>query len=371
MSKITLPRATWLCVNPGAAYASGVEVEINVEKTTANLRYEFKDSDTVAPNQIEDITEAVQTLSVKAVDGKGFLWLISQGVDVDVQIETITPAFTTVTFPTGMASETKQDDQITELQAIKTAVQTVAAESDATTITGYIDSVGVRFLTRFDPTATQKITHYRLDDGTVYSPVAPSELISSNVEVFNYVATAAGTEYSINDILVKFTDTETKSSAWRNETTNLAISSPISGTYSEIGKVGAATLAEQNKQTIELNLANELAYREATKTYTTLKTWAQYKVVDITGWAVGVGVGDFVYKEINKITNSLQWLKSDGVTTIAAPPNEDLNVDQLTGDREVVVAYSSLFGAISKTRTPTIKNGVYNFGTVETEGVWV
>ena len=371
MSKITLPRATWLCVNPGAAYAPGVEIIINVEKITANLRYEFKNSDTIAPTYIDDISETIQSLSVKAVDGKGFLWLISQSVDVDVQIETITPAFTPITFPNGMASETKQDDQITELQAIKTAVQTVAAESDATTITGYIDSVGVRFLTRFDPTATQKITHYRLDDGTVYSPVAPFELINSNVEVFNYVATSAGTGYSINDILVKFTDTETKSSAWRNETTNLAISSPISGTYSEIGKVGAATLAEQNKQTIELNLANELAYREATKTYTTLKTWAQYKVVDVTGWAVGVVVGDFVYKEINKLTNALQWLKSDGVTTIAAPVNEDVNVDQLTGDREISVVYSSVFSSVSKTRTPTIKNGVYNFGIVETEGYWV
>lgn len=234
MSKITLPRATWLCVNPGAAYAPGVEIIINVEKITANLRYEFKNSDTIAPTYIDDISETIQSLSVKAVDGKGFLWLISQSVDVDVQIETITPAFTPITFPNGMASETKQDDQITELQ-----------------------------------------------------------------------------------------------------------------------------------------LSNELAYREATKTYTTLKTWAQYKVVDVTGWAVGVVVGDFVYKEINKLTNVLQWLKSDGVTTIAAPPNEELNVDQLTGDREVVVAYSSLFGAISKTRTPTIKNGVYNFGTVETEGVWV
>lgn len=371
MSKKTLEAGIWLCVNPGSAYAAGVEVTINVEKTTANLRYEWKNSDSVAPNYIDDISEPIQTLYVKAVDGKGFLWLISQSVDVNIQIESITPAFTTVTFPTGMASETKQDDQITELQAIKTAVQTVAAESDATTITGYIDSVGVRFLTRFDPTATQKIKHYRLDSGTAYSPVAPFEPISSNVEVFNYVATAAGTGYSINDILVKFTDTETKSSAWRNETTNLAISSPISGTYSEIGKVGAATLAEQNKQTIELNLANELAYREATKTYTTLKTWAQYKVVNITGWAVGVVVGDFVYKETNKLTNALQWLKSDGVTTIAAPANEDVNVDQLTGDREISVVYSSVFGAVSKTRAPTIKNGIYNFGTVETEGSWV
>jgi len=249
MAKITLPIATWVCVNQGAAYASGVEVTLNIERTTASLRYEFRNSDTVAPTQASDITEAVQSLSVKAVDGKGFLWLISQSVAVEVQIETITPAFGAVTFPTGMASEPKQDDQIAELQAIKTAVQTVAAESDATTITGYIDSVGVRFLTRFDPTATKKTKHYRLDDGTAYSPVAPFELISSNVEVFNYVATAAGTEYSINDILVKFTDTETKSSAWRNETTNLAISSPISGTYGEIGKVGAATLAEQQTQT--------------------------------------------------------------------------------------------------------------------------
>lgn len=82
-------------------------------------------------------------------------------------------------------------------------------------------------------------------------------------------------------------------------------------------------------------------------------------------------VGDFVYKEINKLTNALQWLKSDGVTTISAPPNEDVNVDQLTGDREISVVYSSVFGAISKTRTPTIKNGIYNFGTVETEGEWV
>lgn len=249
MAKKTLNAGVWLCVNPGAAYAPGVEITINIGKTTANIRYEFKNSDSVAPNYTDDISEPIQSLSVKAVDGKGFLWLISQSVDVDVQVETITPAFTSSTFPSGIASETKQNDQITELQAIKTAVQTVAAESDATTITGYIDSVGVRFLTRFDPTATQKTKHYRLDDGTAYSPVAPFELISSNVEVFNYVATAAGTEYSKNDILVKFTDTETKSSAWRNETTNLAISSPISGTYGEIGKVGAATLAEQQTQT--------------------------------------------------------------------------------------------------------------------------
>jgi hypothetical protein len=234
MAKITLSAATWVCVNPGAAYSSGVEITINVGKTTANLRYEFKDSDTTAPTSINDISEPVQSLSVKAVDGKGFLWLISQSVDVDVQIETITPATSVVSVPSNLAKETKQDDQITELQ-----------------------------------------------------------------------------------------------------------------------------------------LSNELAYREATKTYTTLKTWAQYKVVDITGWSVGVVVGDFVYKEIDKITNSLQWIKSDGVTTISAPPNEDVNVDQLTGDREISVVYSSVFGAVSKTRTPTIKNGIYNFGTVETEGDWV
>lgn len=346
-------------------------VVIKFSSVDSEISYYLNDGTTPAYPSDAGWQKAVNNEMIKMAVGETNLWLRSiKDIEVDVEL-VVDISGGGGALPAGAATESKQNDQITELQAIKTSLQTVAGEYDATTITGYIDSVGVRFLTRFDPTATQKITHYRLDDGTVYSPVAPFELISSNIEVFNYVATAVGTGYSVNDVLVKFTDTETKSSVWRNETTGLAISSPTSGTYGEIGKIGASTLVEQQKQTIELNLANELAYREATKTYTTLRTWAQYKVVDITGWAVGVGVGDFVYKEINKITNSLQWLRSDGVTTIAAPANEDLNVDQLTGDREVSVVYSSLFESVLKTRTPTIKNGVYNFGTVETEGVWL
>lgn len=132
MAKKTLDAGVWLCVNPGAAYPSGVEITINVEKTTANIRYEFTESDSVEPSSISYISEPKSSLSVKAVDGKGFLWLISQSVDVDVQIETITPVFTTVTFPNGMASETKQDDQITELQAIKSAVEKTSAANAGT-----------------------------------------------------------------------------------------------------------------------------------------------------------------------------------------------------------------------------------------------
>lgn len=167
MSKITLPRATWLCVNPGAAYASGVEITINVGKTTANLRYELKNSDTVAPNQIEDITEAVQTLSVKAVDGKGFLWLISQGVDVDVQIETITPASTSITFPSGMASETKQNDQITELQAINTELQAIksAIEKTVATSAGKASVIG-----SFSPAEPPAI--FQPISSAVFEPIA-------------------------------------------------------------------------------------------------------------------------------------------------------------------------------------------------------
>jgi hypothetical protein len=159
MAKITLPIATWVCVNQGAAYASGVEVTLNIERTTASLRYEFRNSDTVAPTQASDITEAVQSLSVKAVDGKGFLWLISQSVAVEVQIETITPAFGAVTFPTGMASEPKQDDQIAEaqaqtaeLQAIKAAVEKTSATSAVKTpVLGTFNAVGVSAV--FEPIA--------------------------------------------------------------------------------------------------------------------------------------------------------------------------------------------------------------------------
>lgn len=148
----TLPQATWVCVNPGAAYASGTEVTINIARTNAILRYEFRNSDTVAPTHASDITEAVQSLSVKAVDGKGFLWLISQSVAVEVQIETITPASTTITFPDGMASEAKQDDQTTELQAIKAAVEkTVATSAVKTPVLGTFNAVGVSAI--FEPIA--------------------------------------------------------------------------------------------------------------------------------------------------------------------------------------------------------------------------
>ena len=42
MARETLSAGVWLCVNPGAAYASGVEITINIERTTAQLDFWLK-----------------------------------------------------------------------------------------------------------------------------------------------------------------------------------------------------------------------------------------------------------------------------------------------------------------------------------------
>lgn len=218
MAKITLSAATWVCVNPGAAYSSGVEIIINVEKITANLRYEFKNSDTIAPTYIDDISETIQSLSVKAVDGKGFLWLISQSVDVDVQIETITPASTSITFPSGMASETKQNDQITELQAIKTELQAIksavektsAANAGTAPVIGAFSAAGLSAV--FEPIAgrdfniqvifgagvTGNVQLEHSFDGTNFYP-----LTGSGVAIMRFSSTSVE-QWSNNEVGTKF-----------------------------------------------------------------------------------------------------------------------------------------------------------------------
>lgn len=134
---------------------------------------------------------------------------------------------------------------------------------------------------------------------------------------------------------------------------------------------GAATEDKQDVQIAALTLANELAYREATKTAITLKTWEQYIVLSVAGWAVGVSVGDIVYRQKDKITNGVSWLKSDG-TDISTAPNESVNVESITGiEQRVEAKYRSTFNGIIKERTAVYEKGTNNVGEKISNGDWV
>jgi hypothetical protein len=128
---------------------------------------------------------------------------------------------------------------------------------------------------------------------------------------------------------------------------------------------GAATEAKQD-------LANELDYREATKTAIVKITWEQYSVLSVVGWAVGVNVGDLVYKQIDKMTNVVSWIKSDGVTQITIAPDEKVNVESISlVETNVEAKYQSTFNGVLKERTAVYKKGTNNFGEKISNGEWV
>lgn len=101
----------------------------------------------------------------------------------------------------------------------------------------WVDSTGTFYIRRvvYDPTTGTYTVSYTNATGSVYVPVNPSTPVGSNVDYEitkqNYIATAGGTGFSINDELVEIIIVNTATNAisatiWYNATTDATISAP-------------------------------------------------------------------------------------------------------------------------------------------------
>lgn len=101
----------------------------------------------------------------------------------------------------------------------------------------WVDSTGTFYIRRvvYDPTTSTYTVSYTLANGSVYVPVNPSTPVGSSTDYEitkqNYLATAGGTGFSINDELIEILIVNTSTNAiaaqiWYNATTDATIAAP-------------------------------------------------------------------------------------------------------------------------------------------------
>jgi hypothetical protein len=223
------------------ALREGEKIRIQGASPDSKFRIEFNDG--IASPGVGDkpglILDGLQEVSMS----NPYLWVMSdRTMDVDVEV-CPTAASGSIPLPGGAATEAKQDDQITELQAITTAIQNKKQ-------VGYArveDANGDEFnqVSTIDASVAPPVmTVYYFDDsGVAQTPVEPINVINTDQvssDMLSFKAIVATVNYEIGDTLTKrtiLTNGAKTGSFWTNETTNLAISAPPSTDYEQADDV--------------------------------------------------------------------------------------------------------------------------------------
>jgi hypothetical protein len=224
---------------------------------------------------------------VRMAVGETVLWVMSTK-DLNIDFEVVNLLFSGGgAIPIGAATEAKQDDQITELQAITAAIQ------DKKQV-GYArveDANGDEFnqVLTIDASVAPPVTvvYYFDEAGVAQSPVAPINVINTKQiasDMLSFKAIVATANYAIGDTLTTrtiLTDGVKTGSFWTNETTDLPISAPPSTDYEQaddivfIKAIGDPTDSLQTDETQDATLISLAKGTIATIKSNTIKTAAK------------------------------------------------------------------------------------------------
>lgn len=148
----------------------------------------------------------------------------------------------------------------------------------------WVDSTGAFYIRRvvFDPTTGTYTVSYTTATGSTYVPVAPSTPVGSNVDYEitkqNYIATAGGTGFSINDELIEVIIVNTATNAisatiWYNATTDTTIAAPSLASVTPHTKYALdATLLTTNTKLDTINTTTGTVKTSVDTVNTTLGT---------------------------------------------------------------------------------------------------
>jgi hypothetical protein len=280
---LNLTAGTWekldVELNPGE--------KIRIQGGDPNSKFRIEFNDGAAPPGIGDkpslIFDGLQEISMS----NPYLWVLSdKTMDIDVEV-CQTAASGAISNPVGAATEAKQDEQITELQAIAAAIQ------DRKQV-GYArveDANGDEFnqVSTIDASVAPPVlvVYYFDEAGVAQTPVAPINVINTKQiasDMLSFKAIVATANYSIGDTLTKrtiLTDGVKTGSFWTNETTDLPISAPPSTDYEQaddvvfIKAIGDPTDSSQTDETQDATLISLTKGTLETLKSSTLKTAAK------------------------------------------------------------------------------------------------